>query len=383
MDTGLIASRLFAFAADGVPCEALKNEQIDYPALYKFSKAHSIVNTVCYALEKLNMLPEEYAGPFRRELKIGRAREAVQELELEEISAQLESRGIKYMPLKGSVMKHLYPRPDLRSMCDLDIQYDKSRKNELDEIMLPMGYTVAEVSCTDGVNIAYTKKPFMYIEFHGVLMDTDIPLYNRYFGTDFERTVPDSGCRVKYTDEDFFVFMAAHLAKHYFLGGTGLRSLADIWLFSRKKPGLDMDYIFAELKKIRLDEFIKVIIGVNGVLFDGKAPDETQKSVISYILGSGTYGTAENRCAEQVKNRSKLRFLLGRLFPDRRFMAINYPAVDKCVLLLPLFWAVRLVSIFIKKGYKGSDVETIMNVSTAQIDARNIPGNPSEEGKDL
>ena len=380
MNTGLIASRLFAFAADGVPCEELKNEQLDYTALYKFSKAHSIVNTVCYALEKLNMLPEEYAALFCRELKIGRAREATQELELEEISAQLEGRGIKYMPLKGSVMKHLYPRPDLRSMCDLDIQYDKSRKNELDEIMLPMGYEVAEVSGTDGVNIAYRKKPFMYIEFHGVLMDTDIPLYNSYFGTDFERTVPESGCRVKYTDEDFFVFMAAHLAKHYFLGGTGLRSLADIWLFLRKKPGLDTDYIFEELKKIRLDEFIKIIIGVNGVLFDGKAPDETQKTVINYILGSGTYGTMENRSADNIKDSSKLKYLLARLFPDRKFMAINYPAVDKCVLLLPLFWVIRLVSTFVKKGYKGSDVDMVMNVSTAQIDARNIPGNPAQGG---
>lgn len=137
MDTGLIASRLFAFAADGVPCEELKNEQIDYPALYKFSKAHSIVNTVCYALEKLNMLPEEYAAPFRRELKIGRAREAVQELELEEISAQLESRGIKYMPLKGSVMKHLYPRPDLRSMCDLDLSTISHAKMSLTKLCFP------------------------------------------------------------------------------------------------------------------------------------------------------------------------------------------------------------------------------------------------------
>lgn len=379
MNTGLVASRLFAFAADGVPCEFLKNEQLDYAELYKFSKAHSIVNTVCYALEKLNMLPEEYATPFRRELKIGRAREATQEIELEEISAQLESRGIKYMPLKGSVMKHLYPRPDLRSMCDLDIQYDKSRKDELDEIMLPRGYEVAEVSCTDGVNIAYIKKPFMYIEFHGVLMDTDIPLYNSYFGTDFERTVPDGGCRVKYKDEDFFVFMVAHLAKHYYLGGTGLRSLADIWLFLRKKPQLDMEYIFAELKKIRLDEFVKIIIGINGVLFEGKEPDEQQKNVISYILGSGTYGTLSNSSAENIKNQSKLQFVLKRLFPDREFMSINYPIVKKCVLLMPLFWIVRLVSTFFKKGYKGSDVDVVMNVSTTQTDARKIPGNPWDE----
>ena len=144
-----------------------------------------------------------------------------------------------------------------------------------------------------------------------------------------------------------------------------------------------MDYIFEELKKIKLDEFIKIIIGVTQVLFDGKAPDETQKSVINYILGSGTYGTMENRSADNIKDRSKLKYLLGRLFPDRKFMSINYPAVGKCVLLLPLFWVVRLVGTFVRKGYKGSDVNLVMNVSTAQIDARKIPGNPSERGKDL
>ena len=117
---------------------------------------------------------------------------------------------------------------------------------------------------------------------------------------------------------------------------------------------------------------------MNYVLFEGKAPDETQKSVISYILGSGTYGTTENRSADNVKNQSKLKYLLGRFFPDREFMAINYPAVRKCALLLPLFWVIRLVSTFFKKGYKGSDVDLVMNVSSAQIDARKIPGNPTE-----
>ena len=61
-------------------------------------------------------------------------------------------------------------------------------------------------------------------------------------------------------------------------------------------------------------------------------------------------------------------------------MAINYPLVKKCVLFLPLFWAIRLVSTFAKKGYKGSDVDMVMNVSAEQIDARNIPGNPAQGG---
>ncbi len=376
METGLLASKLLAYAADGAEFENGLPEIIDYERLYRFAKNHSVVNIICYALMKLNKLPQEYAAAFQKELKIGRAREATQEIETQEIVQELEQRGIRYMLLKGSVLKNLYPRPDLRSMCDVDIQYDTAHKCELDSFMLERGYEKAEVSGTDGVNISYLRKPYMNIEFHGVLMDTDIPLYNSYFGNNFERTVPARGCEVKYTDEDFFVFMAAHLAKHYFLGGSGVRSLLDIWLYMRKKPQLDVEYIFEELKKIKLDEFIRIMLGINSVLFDSAKPTPQQESVIEYIFNSGTYGTQKNRASESVKEKSKLSYALKRFFPDREFMAINYPIVKKCVLLLPLMWIIRLVTVFFKSGYKGSDVDTVMNVTDAQTDARKIPGNP-------
>lgn len=379
MNIGIIASRLMAYAVEGIPINKEKLGDIDYEKLFKFSKAHSAANLVGYALQKLDMLPDEYAAPFLKELKLSMVREATQELETQEIAAQLEKRGIRYMMLKGSVMKQLYPLPYLRSMCDVDIQYDTAFKARLDDFMSDLGYEKAEVSGTDGVNIAYRKKPFMYIEFHGALMDKDVPLYNRYFGTDFERTIPVNGCEVKYSDEDFFVFMAAHLAKHYFLGGSGLRSLLDIWLYLRKKPELDREYIFAELKKIKLDEFINIMLGINAVLFEGAKPSEQQKNIISYILSSGTYGTTANKSAELIKNQSKGSYVKQRLFPDREFMAINYPVVKKCVLLMPLFWIIRLVSVSLKKGFKGSDVEKVMNVEASKIDARKIPGNPKEQ----
>lgn len=376
MNTGLLASRLMAYAADGAQIEKELLQNIDYERLYKFAKTHSVVNIICYALKQLDKLPPEYAAPFERELKLGRAREATQEIEMQELKQELEKRGIKHMVLKGSVMKHLYPRPDLRSMCDVDIQYDTAHKHELDGFMTERGYELSEVSGTDGVNIAYKRVPFMYIEYHGALMDTDVPLYNAYFGTNFERTVPVQGCEVKYTDEDFFVFMAAHLAKHYFIGGSGVRSLLDIWLYMRKKPELDKEYIFGELKKIRLDEFINIMFEITSVLFDGAEMKPGLENVIEYIFSSGTYGTVSNKAAETVKEEGKLKYLFRRFFPGRDFMAINYPIVKKCILLLPLMWLVRLVTVFFKKGYKGSDVDTVMNVTAAQTDARKIPGNP-------
>ncbi len=379
MEVGVIAARLIAFVIDGVEPDFEKISDIDHDLLYSFSKSHSVDNIVGVALEKLNMMPAQYEQAYRKAYKISLAREATQELETQDIAEEFERRGIKYMLLKGSVMKHLYPSPELRSMCDVDILYDTAHLNELEEIMTERGYELKEVSGTGGVNISYIRKPFMNIEFHGVLMDTDIPLYNAYFGNNFEHTVPDEGCRVKYPDEDFFVFMMAHLAKHYFHGGTGLRSLTDIWLFLRKKTQLDMATVREKLKQIKLDEFTDIIIGLNGVIFDGKEPTAQQSDIINYIFHSGTYGTRQHSSADSIKKITKKQYVLRRLFPDRKFMSINYPSVKKCALLLPLFWLIRLISVAFKKGYKGSDIDMVLSLDKSSLDARKIPGCPFDE----
>lgn len=376
MEAGLIAARLMAFVIDGADPKIDEGTQIDHAALFDFSKSHSVENIVGIALRKLNMMPQQYENAYAKAYKISLAREATQEFETQDIMQELESRGIKHMLLKGSVMKHLYPSPDLRSMCDVDILYDTAYKDDLEEIMTERGYTLSETSGTGKVNVSFVRPPFMNIEFHGVLIDKDIPLYNSYFGTDFEHTVSDEGCRVKYPDEDFFVFMAAHLAKHYFNGGTGLRSLADIWLYLRKKPGLDMDKVRAKLKEIELDEFTNIIIGVNGVLFDGNEPTAEQSEIIDYIFHSGTYGTQAHKATDNMEDSGKTAFLFRRIFPGRAFMAINYPAVGKCVLLLPIFWVVRLLRVLFRKEYRNSDVSMVMNMDSSQIDARKIPGKP-------
>ncbi len=376
MEAGLIAARLMAFAVDGVVPGIDKSTEIDHGELFSFARSHSIANVICVALRKLNMMPPQYASEYDRVYKTGLMREATQEIETQDISEELCARGIKHMLLKGCIMKHLYPSPDLRSMCDVDILYDTAHKDELEEIMSERGYTLAEVSGTDGVNLSYIKKPFMNIEFHGVLMDKDVPLYNAYFGENFEHTVSDGDFKVKYPDEDFFVFMAAHLAKHYFNGGTGLRSLADIWLYLRKKPELDMEKVKSKIKEIELDEFTDIIIGVTGVLFEGKEPTALQSEVIDYIFHSGTYGTQAHKDTDNMDGSGKVGFLIRRLFPNKEFMAINYPAVGKCVLLLPLFWVIRLFRVLFRKEYKNSDVNMVMKLDNAQIDARKIPGKP-------
>ncbi len=350
--------------------------EIDYDALYRFAREHNIVPLIAFGLKKAGLLPPEQAARFGNDLRVAMAMDATQEVYLQRLSEAFRAADVRFMPLKGSVMKHLYPQPFLRTMCDIDIQYDTARRNDVNGILLANGFALDEVSGTDGVNLSYRKPPYLHVEMHGVLMDADAPLYHRYFGRDFERTVPKNGSEVRFSDEDFFVFMTAHLAKHYFSGGTGLRSVADVWLYLKKKPALDMEYVTGELKKIELDRFLPIILGAAGVLFDGDPADEQQKAVCSYLFDSNAYGTAEHQATRQADSSRRGEYLKKRLFPDAAFMAINYPVVKKCKFLLPLFWLIRLITVLFTGRGKNNDVTAVLSASRQTLDARNIPGKP-------
>ena len=374
METGFVAARLVAYVLGSV--EPKLNGGINFAELLDFSKEQSIAGLVCFALEKLGRLPPEYASAFVREKKLAMAREATQEIETQEIAQELNSRSIRFMLLKGCVLKKLYPTEWLRTMCDVDIQYDTAHIDQIHEIMRERGYELVSASGTDGVNLAFRRRPFMNLEFHGVLMDTDIPAYNAYFGTDFRRTLPLAGSEVCYSDEDFFVFMAAHTAKHYFLGGTGLRSVADMWLYLKKKPQLDREYVFAQLREIELDVFVKRLLGAAEVLFEGAEADEKTLNICRYVFNSRTYGTQAHFSTRKVENGNRAAYLLDRLFPNAEFMSINYPLVKKAKILLPLFWLVRLVRAVFGGGLEHSDASAVLSLPKGSFDARDIEGKP-------
>ena len=76
------------------------------------------------------------------------------------------------------------------------------------------------------------------------------------------------------SDEDFYVFLIAHIAKHYRFGGTGIRSLLDLYVYEKSLTDLDFKYIEGELEKIGLLVFYKKINAITfnwySGSFDGK-----------------------------------------------------------------------------------------------------------------
>jgi len=83
------------------------------------------------------------------------------------IFERFEQQGIWYMPLKGSILKELYPENGMREMADNDILYDSTKQAEVKKIMLSMGYSAESVGKSH--HDVYMKPPVLNFELHTLL----------------------------------------------------------------------------------------------------------------------------------------------------------------------------------------------------------------------
>jgi hypothetical protein len=87
---------------------------VDYNKLYNLTELHYVTGICYYAIKNVEGVPRDILGEMRNSYDKACAKEAIQEIEVSIILNQLEAIGIKHMPLKGFILKNIYPRPDMR-----------------------------------------------------------------------------------------------------------------------------------------------------------------------------------------------------------------------------------------------------------------------------
>jgi len=96
---------------------------------------------------------------------------------VEQVCKAFDENGIDYMPVKGTLMKNLYPKPDMRVMGDADILIKVDQYDKIAPVMEGLGFSQVFESDHE---IAW-RKPELFVELHKRL----IPSYNNdYFAYD-------------------------------------------------------------------------------------------------------------------------------------------------------------------------------------------------------
>ena len=167
------------------------------------------------------------------------------------ISEELEKNGIWYLPLKGSILKDLYPENGMREMADNDVLYDSTKQQKVKELMLSMGYAAESVGKHH--HDTYMKPPVLNFELHTVLFGANSGSLYAYYREPQRLMIQDEGKKFGYhmSDEDFYVYVTAHEYKHFSSGGTGIRNLLDCYVFVKTKgDSLDWDHITEQCRQM-------------------------------------------------------------------------------------------------------------------------------------
>lgn len=358
--------------------ELIEVNDVGFKTVHQVAKFHSLENWLYYAYtNRLINVEKESIIKINKDHQQAVIKAAFQDSELELITKSFEKNGIKHLVLKGSVLKYLYPSLDMRSMADLDILIDKKQLKSAKKIMISLGYTINRLG---GNHDIYYKKPYMNIELHREMIDESYMMSKYYKNIwDTVKLIPGKNYSYQLSDNDFYIYMIAHTAKHYGHGGTGIRSLIDIWVYLLKKnDALNWEYINNEFIILGIDTFANNIKELATVWFSDKEYNEISTLMEEYIICSGTYGTTENAHISKgfindddvhKLRMKKWRYLLRNIFPPYRIMKKTYPKLKYFPLLLPFFWLLRIIKAILKKEHSiKTRIQGITKITSEDIE---------------
>ncbi len=364
----------------GTPLQAERLSRLDLKSLYAMSRFHALTALVCEGLDQIDYTPPDEHADWRNAFQIARQKSVRKNLLLDTERAKLlafmEQTGIWYIPLKGVVLKDMYPKMGLRQMADNDILFDETYRQVVRDWFVENGYEIHAYG--ESNHDVYLKEPVYNFEMHcAFFRNQHNRLWRDYYADVHTRLVKDADnrCGYHFTDEDFYVYLITHGYKHYYQGGIGLRFLLDLYVYlERKQATMDFAYIDRQLDILALSDFeadcraLLQVICTDVQTFSMQALSEKQQHMLVFFLTSGSHGTAEHYLQAEIRRQGKCRYLLRRIFPGSAALMTYHPIFSH-KWLMPVGWVYRAGKILTSRsGRATKEMRHILKVERDEFD---------------
>lgn len=314
------------------------------------------VSLIASALENNSEIPADVLDELKKYKNNEFKRILFVQNEFNEIKDMLISHGIRYMPLKGSIIKTYYPKSSYRQMTDIDLLCDYAHHNTICEYMLNRGYT----QLSDGGNTDdFTKAPYYTFEFHHDLFK-DVYGFCPDFSFVWDNAKLNGVNEYEYdmSPEDVYLHSIAHMYKHFILGGFGIKFIVDNYiLVTANESSWDRKYIDKKLVEMKIFDFERQVVKASFDFFDHNLTKE-QSEFFQKAFRYGTFCDDEDKSnVEEIfnnyqkDNSSVFKYVFLRIFPPKYRIKSMYPILNEKPYLYPWFYIKRLfIKIF--KGPK-------------------------------
>lgn len=311
--------------------------------MFRLAGLHQVTHIIAYY--RMKMGDERFAKHFWGSVKLT----TKQVHAAESIGRALFEKQIPFIILKGYVLRRLYPENWMRNSCDVDVLVGEDDLASAGECLEALGFDREDgLSAHD---VTYTQGA-VHVELHYTLIeDYRVMRAASVLERVWKTSVPCPDGGLVMSDEMFYFYHVAHMAKHFENGGCGIRSVLDLWLLNNK-----CDFSREKRDELLLEggllDFERGVRKLSDYWFsDGD--EEGLLTLEKYVLSGGAYGRTDNSVSvkrEQAGGRFK--YLLSRIFAPYSLLKRYYPVLEKHPYLLPFFEVKRWIDAMLRDGKK-------------------------------
>lgn len=314
-------------------CALISDESVN--EWIKLASKHDVQHLIEYGLKKNGLLSE---NDHKSQAQISKAifRYTQLNYEFQRVCSILEAEKIPFIPLKGTVLRQYYPEPWMRTSCDIDILLHEEDLEKTADIFVKEGGTMPWGKGSHDISI-FTPN-HTHLEFHYTLVEEGVACKAAaVLSNVWEHASVCDGFHKKYelSDEMFYFYHIAHMAKHFEGGGCGIRAFLDLWILDHLEQA-DVQRRDELLERGALLMFAKAARKLSRIWFEGEERDPVSEQMEAYILCGGTYGTTENMITvQQQKKGGRLNYAVSKIFLPYEKLVFHYPVLQKHRWLMP------------------------------------------------
>lgn len=349
--------------------QALSDEMLE--AVYNIANNQDLAHIAGQALSQLGLLTESEISKKFKEVTMAAAYRYMQmDHAYVLLCNALEGARIPFIPLKGSVIRDLYPEPCMRISGDIDVLvHEKDLEQAVSVLTTEHGFQYVRL---DNHDVALRAPNQMYIEIHYTLLEEirfsqSQQVLNKVW--EYAAPVEEGRYQMALADEMFYFYHILHMAKHFEDGGCGVRPFLDLWLLNHCK---EYNKTAREelLTQGKLLTFAQSVEKLSEVWLSAAEREALTDHLERFILDGGVYGNLQNKVAvQQTKRGSKFKYVLSKLFIPYEVIKFHYPILIKHRCLTPLYEVRRWMKLIFTSNVKRS-VHTLK--TNAEVSAEEI-----------
>lgn len=303
--------------------------------LYRLSAAHDMAHLTGSALLRRGLLPAgRIRDAFEKQVMLAVYRCETQRGELTRLRDALHAAGVPFLPLKGAVLRTLYPEPWMRTSCDIDVLVPEEQADSAARLLSEqLDYAYEFKNYHD---ISMKAPSGVHLELHFSIRENTKsidPLLSDCWSYAFA----SANCEYRFSNEYFFFHHLAHASYHFLHGGCGVRPFLDLWLLEHR-VSFDAAARDALLAQAGLTAFAAQARHLSEVWFGGAAHNDVTRDMERYLLTGGVYGSAENLMnMQQLRQGGRARYVLSRVWMPYASLCCKYPSLEGRPALTPLY----------------------------------------------